>query len=110
MAFNSYAGFGGRSSRSEFWWWMLFTFIVGCVCSFISVMADTTVISGLVSLAFLLPNIAISVRRLHDIGKSGWWYLLNLIPIIGSIVLIVWYCQPSQEFANEYGPVPNVME
>lgn len=104
MAFNRYADFNGRSSRSEYWWWFLFTFLVGCC----SGLFQSDVLSGLVSLALLLPNLAISARRMHDIGKSGWWILINLIPIVGTIIFIVWACQDSQMSDNQYGPVPNM--
>lgn len=110
MGFESYSFFGGRSSRSEFWWWNLFGFIVGIVFGIISALVNSDVPTWIAAVALLLPNIAICVRRLHDIGKSGWWYLLNFILIIGSIILIVWYCKPSQEFENEYGEEPNMVE
>ena len=59
-------------------------------------------------LALLLPGLGLSVRRLHDIGKSGWWLLIALIPLVGAIILLVWYCKESDFEPNEYGPVPNV--
>ena len=62
-----------------------------------------------VGLAFLLPSLGIAVRRLHDIGKSGWWMFISLIPLIGAIILIVWWCKDSQMEPNEYGPVPNLV-
>jgi uncharacterized membrane protein YhaH (DUF805 family) len=95
--FNKYATFQGRANRSEYWFWILFTFLCGLI-PFLGYVA---------MLAFLIPGIAVCVRRLHDIGKSGWNYFFCLIPILGSILLIVWLCQPSQEGDNEYGPNPN---
>lgn len=62
-----------------------------------------------VGLAFLLPSLGIAVRRLHDIGKSGWWMFISLIPLIGAIILLVWWCKDSQMEPNEYGPVPNLV-
>ena len=62
-----------------------------------------------VGLAFLLPSLGIAVRRLHDIGKSGWWIFISLIPLIGAIILLVWWCKDSQMEPNEYGPVPNLV-
>lgn len=113
MAFDSYCRFQGRSSRSEYWWWVLFTFILGSALSllelllgFSSTAAQAT--NGLLSLALLLPGLGLSVRRLHDINKSGWWILLGLIPVVGAIVLIIWFAQNSQMQDNQYGPVPNM--
>lgn len=113
MAFDSYCRFQGRSSRSEYWWWVLFIFILGSALSllelllgFSSTAAQAT--NGLLSLALLLPGLGLSVRRLHDINKSGWWILLGLIPVAGAIVLIIWFAQNSQMQDNQYGPVPNM--
>lgn len=113
MAFDSYCRFQGRSSRSEYWWWVLFTFILGRALSllelllgFSSTAAQAT--NGLLSLVLLLPGLGLSVRRLHDIGKSGWWILLGFIPLVGTIILIIWFAQNSQMQDNQYGPVPNM--
>ena len=95
ICFKKYADFEGRARRSEFWWWYLFTFLVGLV----------PYLGWIASLAFLLPSIAVGVRRLHDTGRSGWLYLLTLIPCVGSIILIIWWCEDSQG-DNEYGPSP----
>lgn len=64
----------------------------------------------IVNLALLLPSLGLTVRRLHDIGKCGWWIFISLIPIVGWILLIVWYCKDSQMETNEYGPVPNLVQ
>lgn len=106
MALNGYATFTGRSSRSEYWWWFLFTAIVGCAVGIF----DSNILSSIVSLLLLLPNIAISVRRLHDINKAGWWYLINLIPLVGQIIFIIWACRDSDMYPNEYGDVPNLTQ
>lgn len=113
MAFDSYCRFQGRSSRSEYWWWVLFTFILGSALSllelllgFSSTAAQAT--NGLLSLALLLPGLGLSVRRLHDINKSGWWILLGLIPVVGAIILIIWFARNSEMTENRYGPVPNL--
>lgn len=107
----NYCNFSGRSSRSEYWWFMLFQFIIGVAIGIIFG-DDTTskVVSGIINLAFLLPGLGLCVRRLHDIGKSGWWVLLALIPLVGAIILIVWYTKPSTPYPNEYGPVPFLNE
>jgi len=97
--FNKYAEFNGRAARPEFWWFALFQFVV-------VVVLDTIYrpLGGLASLAMLLPGLAVAARRLHDIGKSGWFLLLLLIPIIGWLVLLYFYCQPSGP-SNEFGAV-----
>jgi uncharacterized membrane protein YhaH (DUF805 family) len=88
--FNKYVDFNGVASRSEFWWFMLFALIVGVVLGAVNV-----TVANLAALAMLLPQLAVGARRLHDTGRSGWWQLLVLIPIIGIIVLIVFWVQPS---------------
>ncbi|MCM1152702.1 MAG: DUF805 domain-containing protein [Muribaculum sp.] len=106
----NYCNFNGRSSRSEYWWFCLFSFILGIIIGLIFRNHEAgSIVSGIISLAFLLPGLGISIRRLHDTGRSGWWILLALIPVIGSVILIVWYCQPSQPTANQYGEIPNLV-
>lgn len=113
MAFDSYCRFQGRSSRSEYWWWVLFvailSFCIGIVegiLGFSMTAVQTT--SGILSLVLLLPGLGLSVRRLHDIGKSGWWVLLGFIPVVGAIILITWFARNSEMTENRYGPVPNM--
>lgn len=113
MAFDSYCRFQGRSSRSEYWWWVLFvailSFCIGIIEGILGFsMTAVQATSGILSLALLLPGLGLSVRRLHDINKSGWWILLGLIPVVGAIVLIIWFAQNSQMQDNQYGPVPNI--
>jgi uncharacterized membrane protein YhaH (DUF805 family) len=86
---GQYAGFSGRAVRSEFWWFFLFQIIVMVIASFLG-----DVVSGIVSIALLLPAFAVGARRLHDIGRSGWWQLLTLTGI-GVLLLIYWWVQPS---------------
>jgi len=106
----NYCNFNGRASRSEYWWFVLFTFVLGVLISVVFSFSDTlqTVASSLVNLALLLPGLGLAVRRLHDLGKSGWNLLLALIPIVGAIILIVWFIKESDPQANKYGEVPNV--
>lgn len=113
MAFDSYCRFQGRSSRSEYWWWVLFvailSFCIGIIegiLGFSMTAVQTT--SGILSLVLLLPGLGLSVRRLHDIGKSGWWILLGFIPLVGTIILIIWFARDSEMTGNRYGPVPNM--
>ncbi len=110
--FRQYVGFSGRARRSEYWWFFLFTVLVSMVASVLDsifgTMSDTTnvgVIGTIASLALLLPSIAVAIRRLHDTSRSGWWILIGLIPIVGWIILIVFYCQDSHG-DNEHGPSP----
>ncbi len=95
ICFNKFADFEGRGRRSEFWWWYLFTVLVGMV----------PYIGWIASIVFIIPSLAAGARRLHDTGRSGWLQLLMLIPCIGSIILIIWWCEDSQG-DNEYGPSP----
>lgn len=95
--FDKYAIFEGRANRSEYWYFCLFNFILCCV----------PYLGWLATLGTIIPSIAVGVRRLHDIGKSGWNYLFCLIPIAGPILLIIWFCTPSQEGQNEFGENPN---
>lgn len=124
--FRKYVDFKGRARRSEFWYWVLFTVIVGIVAGILDsalglnpepVTGDTftTTTSGpianITSLALLLPGLAVAVRRLHDRDKSGWWILLNLIPLIGSLILLfAYYIKDSVPGANRFGPNPKGVE
>lgn len=107
---TNYCNFNGRSSRSEYWWFCLFSFIIGAILSLFSGSTAGTVISGVVNLALLLPGLGLCVRRMHDIDKSGWWVLINLIPLVGWIIFIVWAVKDSQPTPNQYGPVPNLVQ
>lgn len=98
--FTRYATFSGRASRSEYWWWALFVLLASIGTSMIS---DT--VSGLFALGTLLPFLAVASRRLHDMGRSGWWQLVGFIPLLGWIVMIYWTVQPS-EGPNAYGSGP----
>ena len=106
--FNQYTGFSGRARRSEYWYFFLLTWIVGIAIHLVVRllhMSDTTqkVLTTVWELAVLLPSLAVSVRRLHDIGKSGWNILFGLIPIAGQIILLVFFLRDSQPGTNEYG-------
>jgi uncharacterized membrane protein YhaH (DUF805 family) len=104
---TKYVDFSGRARRSEYWWFALALFVVSLVVSlFGSVVHARTILSDLFSLAVFLPSLAVSVRRLHDTDRSGWWYLLVLIPVVGWIILIVFMCLDSGRGANRYGPSP----
>ena len=102
LFFRRYTDFNGRSTRAEYWWVALFMLIVSIVLAFFGNIGQYT--SYLFSLVCLVPGIALAVRRLHDVGRSGWWYLIALTGI-GCLVLLYWFVQPSGP-ANEYGPNP----
>ncbi len=107
---KKYAVFSGRARRMEYWYFMLFNIIIAAVLSWIDNLVGTYVLSGLYSLAVLLPEIGVGVRRLHDTGRSGWWLLIGLIPLIGTIILIIYFVYDSQEGTNQYGPSPKLVE
>ena len=103
---ESYADFNGRARRSEYWYFVLFNIIVGFVLGLIFGMIKLPWLSYVYSLAVLIPSLAVCVRRLHDIGKSGWFILIGLIPIIGGIWLLILFCKDSQPEANQWGANP----
>jgi uncharacterized membrane protein YhaH (DUF805 family) len=99
--FAKYATITGRAARPEFWWFALFQAVVLTVLGYISL-----TLYSIAALALLLPGIAVGVRRLHDINKTGWLMLLGFIPVIGWILLIYWAVQPGDPGANQYGEPP----
>ncbi|GEO83573.1 MULTISPECIES: DUF805 domain-containing protein [Alphaproteobacteria] len=104
---SKYATFTGRAARSEFWWFALFVLLVNIATGFIdSAVFGGQVLNTLAGLALLVPQLAVGVRRLHDIDRSGWWLLLALVPVIGWIVLLYFNIQPSQPGDNRFGPQP----
>lgn len=94
-----YVDFAGRVGRQEYWMFVLFSIIIQVALDIVHL----DMISMLVSLGLLLPSLGLGARRLHDIGKSGWWLLLGFIPIVGWIILIVWLATKTDMSANEYG-------
>lgn len=123
-AFSKYCTFTGRASRSEFWWFALFNFLVAIAVEILTVIIGVgtatsdsgiflitgipMVLMSIYNIVILLPSWGLFFRRLHDVGRSGWWWLIGLIPLVGPIVLLVFLCSPSQPFQNRYGMVPNV--
>ena len=104
---SKYATFSGRSRRREFWMFALFNFLATIVAQVIDGIIGTGCIVYLVySLAVLIPGWAVFIRRMHDTGRSGWWWLIGLVPLIGIILLLVWLCQDSQAGENKYGANP----
>ena len=102
---SKYADFSGRARRSEYWYWILATALLSIVLNIVDAILGVPVLGTLVSLALLVPNLAVGARRLHDTGKSGWLQLLALT-IIGIIPLIVFYCQDSTPGPNKHGANP----
>ncbi|MCZ7417958.1 MULTISPECIES: DUF805 domain-containing protein [unclassified Micromonospora] len=109
---SQYATFQGRARRSEYWWFSLFLLLVGIAARVVDSAlgvdfeASGGPVSLVVNLALLLPSLAVSVRRLHDLDRSGWWLLLALIPIVGWIVLLVFAVQNGTPGPNRFGPSP----
>jgi uncharacterized membrane protein YhaH (DUF805 family) len=107
--FNNYVNFTGRAARSEFWYWALFAALASLAGELIDLALFTsstfTPIQTLVNLALFLPGLAVSVRRLHDLDRTGWWLLL-IFTVIGIIVLLVWDCMRGTVGPNRFGPDP----
>jgi uncharacterized membrane protein YhaH (DUF805 family) len=103
--FNNYVTFSGRASRSEYWYWALFTVIASIAAGIVDGVVGLGVVETVVSLALFLPSLAIAVRRLHDIDRTGWWVLIAFT-VIGLIVLIYWDCVKGTEGPNRFGPDP----
>ena len=107
--FNKYADFSGRALRSEFWWFVLFSLLGGIVSVIIDVMIlgysieSNGPINLIFTVALILPGIAVTARRLHDINKSGWWQLIELT-IIGILLIIIWNATEGEKKKNIYGP------
>jgi uncharacterized membrane protein YhaH (DUF805 family) len=106
---RNYVTFSGRAARSEFWYWTLFAFLVAAVSGILDFALfpsmGTGPLSGVTSLLLFLPGLAVSVRRLHDLDRTGWWILLTLT-IIGLIVLLIWDCTKGTDGPNRFGPDP----
>jgi len=104
--FDHYVKFDGRASRSEFWWWVLFAILVSIAANIVDAVIGVMLFSWLVSLALFLPGLSVSIRRLHDTNRTGWWVLIGLIPLIGLIVLLIFYLETGNPGPNQYGPPP----
>lgn len=108
--FGRYVQFSGRARRSEYWYWILFIVLVSIALSVVDGVifgfgdSDLAFLGPLFSLGTFLPSLAVGFRRMHDLGRSAWWLLLALIPLIGSLILIYWFAQRGDEGDNQYGP------
>lgn len=107
---QNYAVFDGRARRKEYWMFALVNFCVSLLLTLVDLAAfgGLQILSGIYGLAILVPSIAVSVRRLHDIGKSGWYLFISLIPLIGGIWLLILTVTDSDEGANQYGENPKL--
>jgi uncharacterized membrane protein YhaH (DUF805 family) len=107
---RNYVGFSGRAARSEYWFWILFVVIVSICLSILdqAVFSDMAAqpLTSIFSLATFLPSLAVAVRRLHDLDRTGWWVLMSLVPLIGWILLLVWFCTQGTPGVNRFGPDP----
>ena len=113
LGFQRYTDFSGRSTRAEYWWWALFGLLVGIILGAVDTYTGTVGMFGnygllgiLFQLSVLVPSLAVGARRLHDINMTGWWQLLHLVLVIGSIVIMVLAIKPGDGHENKYGPVP----
>ncbi|PCC99642.1 DUF805 domain-containing protein [Halopseudomonas pelagia] len=114
---RKYAVFSGRARRKEYWFFTLFNLLAMLVLSFIdgmigmySLEAGVGVLSGIYALGILIPSLAVTVRRLHDTSRTGWWILLAFIPLIGAVVLLIFTVLDSTPGSNKYGPDPKGMD
>ena len=112
-ALKKYAVFSGRSRRKEYWYFVLFSVIVSLVLSAVDAILGTFssstnvgLLGGIYGLAIIIPSIAVSVRRLHDIDRTGWWVLISLVPVIGTIILLVFAVLDGTPGQNRFGPNP----
>jgi uncharacterized membrane protein YhaH (DUF805 family) len=101
VCFAKYVDFSGRALRSEYWYFVLFVLLAELCLNIINRRLGIAF-----NLAIILPHLAVGARRLHDTDRSAWWLLLSLIPIIGWVVLIIWYCQPGEDRLNRFGDAP----
>lgn len=114
---KQYAVFSGRARRKEYWYFVLFNVIAGFILGFIdgitgmfNAEAGIGLLGIIYSLAVIIPSIAVAVRRLHDTGRSGWWLLIGFIPLIGALVLLVFFIFDSQSGENQYGKNPKLVD
>lgn len=103
---NQYANFSGRAARPEFWYFFLFMVIVNIATMILDSILFGGILNLIATLGLLVPGLAVGARRLHDTGRSGWWQLIGLIPFVGWIVLVVWFCQQGTAGPNQFGADP----
>lgn len=102
---ENYANFSGRARRAEYWWFALANAIVYIVLFALMRISGIFVVLYIAyAIAIIVPGIAVAIRRLHDLGKSGWMLLISFIPIVGAIILLVWFLTDGTKGPNQYGP------
>lgn len=113
--FRKYVNFSGRARRSEYWYFALYSILAAVAAQIVDRFVDPPagdmpyavgIVYLVVVLANFLPSLAVMVRRLHDTNRSGWWFLIVLVPLLGAILLIVWFCTKGTEGDNRFGPNP----
>ena len=110
-AIKKYADFSGRARRKEYWLFILLYLIAAIIAGIIdAVLATMGIIGIILTLGLFIPSLSVGVRRLHDINRSGWWMLIGLIPLIGAIVLIIFFCKDGTNGANPFGEDPKSSE
>jgi uncharacterized membrane protein YhaH (DUF805 family) len=107
-ALAKYVTFSGRARRSEYWYFALFQLILLLVAVGVEMISRGagSVLYVIVVLGLALPNIAVTIRRFHDLDRSGWWYFLGFVPLIGGIIILIWFCSPGTAGPNRYGLDP----
>ena len=115
LVLKKYADFSGRAQRAEYWYFTLFCFLISIALTIVdnamglySTDARIGVFEGLFILAVFIPSLAVTIRRLHDTNRSAWWFLIAFIPVVGTIVLIIFFVQPGTLGENKYGPNPKL--
>ena len=106
ICFSKYVTFAGRAPRAEYWYFVLFAVLANIAIGILSAISHEigSILSAIFGLAILLPGLSVTVRRLHDTDRSGWWYWIALIPLVGIILLIVWFCTRGTRGPNRFGP------
>ena len=100
---NQYTNFNGRVSRRQYWFFVLFYVVLSIPLIIVDALLGIRLLTMILALALVVPSIGIGVRRLHDLGKPGWWYFMALVPVLGAIALIVLFCLPGEAKDNQYG-------
>jgi uncharacterized membrane protein YhaH (DUF805 family) len=108
LCFNRYVQFSGRSPRAEYWFFALFTTLISIGASVVDAiwLNGSPALATIANLAFFLPALSVGVRRLHDRDRSGWWFWLILIPLVGAVILLIWLVSRGTRGPNRYGPDP----
>ncbi|XBQ15995.1 MAG: DUF805 domain-containing protein [Oceanicaulis sp.] len=105
--YGKYADFNGRAGRAEYWWWFLYYILGLAACALVGqAIGAEDLLTGLFALANLLPNLAVGARRLHDRGMTAWLLLIMLIPVIGGLILLIFFALEGEAGANRFGPDP----